>query len=226
SDSIDWRGILRAHKINHVVIYSSNADEAERALGNLIARKQEWPLLYLGEGAAVFGWGDPLLGGTNKKLGPTPVAADAFAGLETNLDRLAFSPKEARAIATTATDSQPRSFHWWHAFWKKRPIRAPHLNEARLALTAYNALGPMHHARSVTVWNACASAGLVAEECSRLGFSFFPGTAVVRRDLFFSGRDGGPPAALFLAIRAARRAIEEDPTNPRAYFALGEAYFH
>jgi tetratricopeptide (TPR) repeat protein len=216
SESTNWRVILRAHNINHVVIYSNNAAEVEAAVGNLVQMKQEWPLLYLQKGAAIFGWRDP-----ERPL----VAADPFTGLEKNLEQLAYSPKETRGIPAIGTEGPPQRSHWWHAFWKRRPFRTPNLREASLALSMFEALKPRYHTRNVTAWNAGATAGLVAEQCLPVGFSLFPVTAAIRRDLFFSGQDGGPPAALYLAIRAARRAVAHDPDEPRGYFLLGEAYF-
>jgi tetratricopeptide (TPR) repeat protein len=47
--------------------------------------------------------------------------------------------------------------------------------------------------------------------------------AVGREDFIF---DEGPPADLYLALRAARRALAADPDDAQAYLALGEAYFH
>src|SRR5439155_6948893 len=142
-------------KINHVVIYSNNTDEVEKAAGNLLRMKQEWPLLYLADGAAIFGWRDPLLGPAGKK-----VAADPFTGLEKNLDQLAYSPKEERTISATGSEHQPQRFHWWQAFWKRRPFHNSDLREARLALAAYEALAPIQHSRNALLWNnTCASAG-------------------------------------------------------------------
>src|SRR5262249_35010093 len=43
-------------------------------------------------------------------------------------------------------------------------------------------------------------------------------------DGFVAQRDAGPPENLILAIRAARRALYERPTDARAHAALGEAY--
>ena len=225
SESANWRAILRAHKINHVVIYSNNESEVHKAVGNLLTMKQEWPLLYLNDGAAIFGWRDPLTSPAGKKAEKPHVAADPFAGFEKTLDQLAFSPKEARVIIATETEGQPEGFRWWHAFWKKRAVRAPNLRKARLALAAYEALSPLQHARNVKVWNACDLAGLVAEESSVMGLTLMRATRQIRRNLFFSGQDGGPVAALYLAVRAARRAIDENPDEPGAYLTLGEAYF-
>ncbi len=44
-------------------------------------------------------------------------------------------------------------------------------------------------------------------------------------NLFFDDRDLGPRSAAYLAIRAARRALHDNPDNPFAHLLLGEAYF-
>ncbi len=233
AETTNWRDILRAHKINHVVIYSKNAAEAEAVAGNLIKMTQEWPLLYLGGGAAIFGWRDPLAGGAAAR--PTSLGRwrdplqdarqDPFAGLEKSLDQLAYDPREARLAPSTWPGRAPQAFHWWEAFWKRRALRAPDLREARMALAVYEALAPMYISHNFRVWNACLSAGLVAEE-SGPGFPVLPVTGGVGRNLFLSGQDAGPAAALYLAIRAARRAIHEDTDEAGAYFTLAEAYNH
>jgi tetratricopeptide (TPR) repeat protein len=41
---------------------------------------------------------------------------------------------------------------------------------------------------------------------------------------FLASRDQGPPEALLLAVRAARRALAEHPEDAGAYLLLGEAY--
>src|SRR5262249_37077207 len=51
---------------------------------------------------------------------------------------------------------------------------------------------------------------------SRLGLLF--------RERTFLGQDETPPALLYLAVRAARRALAADPSDARASLALGEAY--
>jgi tetratricopeptide (TPR) repeat protein len=223
ADSTNWRDLLRAHHINHVVIYSNNAGEAEQALANLLRMKREWPLLYLGGGAAIFGWRDPL----RDRAGDSSASAkrDPFLDLEKNLGSLAYDPRAATLAPLVGPESAPHAFHWWEAFWKRRPYRTPDLREARLAVAAYDALLPAQLSRNIKTWKVVASTSLAIEGARPVGFSLFPATASARRKLFLSGQDDGPPAALYLAIRAARRAIATDPYSARAYFTLGEAYF-
>jgi hypothetical protein len=222
SEATTWRNILRAHNINHVVIYSSHdAAEVEKAVRNLIRTPREWPLLYLREGAAIFGWRDPIVNQATKKAS----AVDVFTGLEKNLDQLAFSSQHAREITSTGPEGEPQRFYWWQAFWKPRPFRAPDLREAQLAMAVYEALIPVQISRNGMLWNVCSKAGLVAEQCSAVGFSLMPFTGADHGNLFFASQDEGPPAALYLAIRAARRALDNNPDEPSAYLTLGEAYF-
>jgi tetratricopeptide (TPR) repeat protein len=48
--------------------------------------------------------------------------------------------------------------------------------------------------------------------------------AALLRNNFVQQRDDGPPGALYLAVRAARRAIAANPNSPTAYLSLAEAY--
>src|SRR5262249_27230334 len=39
-------------------------------------------------------------------------------------------------------------------------------------------------------------------------------------------QEAGPVSSLYLAVRAARRAVAENPNDSEAYFLLGQLYFH
>jgi tetratricopeptide (TPR) repeat protein len=216
SDEADWRGILRGHKINHVVVYSSRATEAEKVVANLLNRKREWPLLYLQDGAAVFGWRDPA----------RAAAADSFANLEVALEQLAYDRHDEVVAPVQGPEQAPQPFRWWEAFWKRRPTHAPDLRAATMALTAYEALVPAHLTNNLAAWKAIVSASLLGETAGPITFPVFLATGDAGRRLFLGGTDNGPPAALWLTIRAARRAIQHDPYKAGAYETLGEAYFH
>jgi tetratricopeptide (TPR) repeat protein len=224
SQDSDWRSVLRARSINHVVVYSSNASEVERVVRHLAKSRQEWPLLYLGGGAAIFGWRDPLTNGRRAgQTGRIP-AADMFAALEKSLEQLAFDPREVNAAPRQAPEGAVQALRWWHAFWVKRPFRAPDLREASLALAWYDEVAPVQLAHRGRAWNACLWAALAAEESGMVGFSLSPVTSVLRTEMFRYGQDDGPLAALYLAVRGARRAIARNPRDAAAYFKLGEAY--
>ena len=44
------------------------------------------------------------------------------------------------------------------------------------------------------------------------------------REDYLARQDQGPPALLYLAVRAARRAVRDNPDDAQAYLVLGEAY--
>jgi tetratricopeptide (TPR) repeat protein len=60
---------------------------------------------------------------------------------------------------------------------------------------------------------------------SRLEALPFPDqVALAWRERYVQGRDDAPPALLYLAVRAARRAVAANPEDARAYLVLGESY--
>jgi hypothetical protein len=97
--------------------------------------------------------------------------------------------------------------------------------DARKALIAFDAEKPHYAARNNRRRNASQFASLV------LGAgSLWPLDARVMvwpftRNLNILAQDDGPPQQLFMAIRAARRALEKNPKDYKAHFLLGEAYF-
>jgi tetratricopeptide (TPR) repeat protein len=215
AETTNWRDILRTHKINHVVVYSKDELQTEIAFANLLRQNREWPLLYLGGGAAIFGWRDPADADT----------ARLFTALEKNLDHLAYDSHETSPAPVQGSQREPLSFQWWEAFWKERPIRTSEARAAHMVVTAYDALSPIQRADNFKRWSAFLWASLVAEESWPVAIPLFMGTGDARHKLFLTGQDDGPPAALYLAIRAARRAVDQNPDDVRAYLALGEAYY-
>jgi hypothetical protein len=64
---------------------------------------------------------------------------------------------------------------------------------------------------------------------SLLAMNYFPSKKVYfgqypNGNLFLKARDFGPPGAPLLMVRAARRAVAENPEHPRVYRTLWEAY--
>jgi tetratricopeptide (TPR) repeat protein len=65
---------------------------------------------------------------------------------------------------------------------------------------------------------------LPAPDAARGGTPSLASLALARRQWFTIQRDDAPPALLYLAVRAARRALLADPGDARAQALLGESY--
>jgi hypothetical protein len=237
----DWDRRLRDAGINHVVLYDSDRDRLFTALGRLLAGPEDWPLLYLEGNLAVFGWRDPEAAG----------AADPFRGWELDPGALAFRPAEDKQAPRQRPDREPAPRPWWEAFWKPAPPPPVDRDEAALHLFHAEALRRSAPRRHLAAWEGGESAGLVAAAAGWAGpggavdaslrlVLFRPRVpeagagmaglpALDRRVLkwqetYTLQHDDAPPALLYLAVRAARRALAVDPADARAHLILGESY--
>jgi hypothetical protein len=233
---------LRGAGVTHVVVYDANRERLFAALDRFWGDPEQWPLLYLEGEVAIFGWRDPVR--------PNP-QADPFRGWEVDLDRLAFRPAVDKKAPRKRPEREPEPREWWDAFWKPAPPGPLDRDEAMLHYLHAEALrryAPYHH---VALWEASQSAGLVTAAGGWMGpgalfdanlrltllrppppppgagpaaLPPFSRLALTCYRLFSLGQDDMPPALLYLAIRAARRALAVDPDDAQAYLLLGECY--
>lgn len=238
-DTVDDR--LRSAGVTRVVASAGDRQLSAAAVGQLLADPVRWPLLYLDGGVVIFGWRDP-----DRADGPDP-----FRGRELDFDRLAFHPadiKKAPPDRPAPVAVRPR---WWEVFWKPAPPPPADRDEARVLLLKAELLRQAAPRRHVVAWEAGQAAAVVAaaagrrwidgpaETAVRLGVLRppVPGAAqpgedlpAVTRELLSLRRnaapvpDDTPPAVLYLAVRAARRATAANPADASAYLALGQSY--
>lgn len=236
-----WSTRMREAGITHAVVYDSNRDRLFFALEQFLGDPDQWPLLYLEGDVAIFGWRDPARATTE----------DPFRGWEVDLNRLAFHPAEEKVAGREPPAWEPQSRRVWEAFWRPAPPRPIDRDEAALHLLHADALRRSAHARHVRAWEATHAAALVAaaggwagpgsllDAQLRLtlllppapdrgpgsaGPSPLTGLALASYQRFAYLRDDTPPAALYLAIRAARRALAVNPDDAQTYLILGESY--
>jgi hypothetical protein len=236
----DRAGRLRSAGINHVIVYDPDR-RGLAALYRLTADPKQWPLLYEEGGLAVFGWRDPA----------RPDADDTFRGMEVDLDRLAFRPEGDRKAPPGPGARAVEAPWWWEAFWKRVAPDAFDREEAGLRLDHATAAWQFGGARQRDIWFASQELALVgaaagwsgpADLCDarvRLTMALTPPPpadldlgqvpvperwALRGQKAFASTQDDTPPALLYLAVRAARRAAAADPTDAKVYAMLGDAY--
>jgi hypothetical protein len=215
----DWPEQMRLAGINHVVVYDADRARGIAPVEQFLADSAQWPLLHLEGDLAIFGWRDPARSGV----------ADLFRDWELDLNRLAFRPAPEKRAPPTATDQEQR--HWWDVFWKPAALWRTDAEEARLRLVHAHVLERQSLSRHTAAWQAVQSAGLVAAAGAWTG----PGSLIdidlrlglhrsVLPQTYLLQRDDIPPGLLYLAIRAARRALTVNPDDAQAHFTLGECY--
>jgi hypothetical protein len=232
----DWRTFLRDHAVTHLIVFDPNDNRLIAALGTALAAPAEWRLIGLDGKAAVLSW----------RRASRPLILPAV-----DLKQLAYRPSEAARAPRRGPERLPESRTWYDAFWKPQPTTTEDSDAALAYLVYFDARGPatVIASRSRCVKDLAASVvGLAASETGRLGLGptldlrLALMQAVLSRPAeeerarwgnvpgqfwyyYDASRDQGPPAALYLAVRAARRAIAAQPDDPVAHLHLGQAYF-
>jgi tetratricopeptide (TPR) repeat protein len=238
----DWVERMRTLGVHHVILYDADRARLEATLARLLAAPARWPLLGVEGDVAVFGWRDPAGAREN----------DRFRDWRLDTDRLAFRPAEEKKAPQEAPEQGPQARPWWSAFWQPAPPRPIDRDEATLHLLHAEALRRSALMRHGVAWGASQSAGLAGaaggwtgptlllDALARVPLLLPPNPKPAEKgepappglDLMVMGmqqgfvwqRDDTPPALLYLAIRAARRAIAQDPHDARAHHVLGESY--
>jgi tetratricopeptide (TPR) repeat protein len=143
---------------------------------------------------------------------------------------------------------EPDPRRWWEAFWKPAPAATGDRDEAATYLLLAEAERRTAAPRHAAAWQATQAAGLVAataggygpaalvdvrtrlelgqpEPTTTGGFAHPLGQLIeVFGPAFREARGDTSPAALYLAVRAGRRAVAANPLDAQAHAVLGEAY--
>jgi tetratricopeptide (TPR) repeat protein len=218
--------VFRTYRINYIVLTSLHLDPEARDVANrLTIEPRQWVPLYGDGRTAIFGWRDP-----HRPDNP-------FAGLEVDRSRLAFGkvPSEQRAPRKGPEPPDGPPPLWEHYLFGKPPP-ALQTAEAESYLVDYHWLSPRWQRWQVPfVLSEQLSALLEpAEGRPNLPPAYARGAALHLRNVrkaqeglakAILANDPGPPELPLLTIRAARRAIEENPADPGAYVTLAEGYF-
>jgi hypothetical protein len=202
---VRWEPIFAARNLSYLLIAEGDLSRRQPAtLSRLLLQPEDWTLCYLYGGSAVFGWN----GGTGRKAGD-------YAAVRYNPDRLAFGPGAEKAPPKhTQTTRDPE---WWEAIWQTEPPRSAEIDNAYIHVVAFEErslfLKDEQDARAAWVRRIPLAAGPLGAVASLANLYGLRGV-----------RDPGSSADLYLAVRAARRALEVNPEDGRAWFRLGQAY--
>jgi hypothetical protein len=202
----DWRARMSEKNIACIVA-------SGQAAGRLPLGEPRWPLLFLEGDVVVFGWS-----GWAERPWPS-----------LDIHRMAFSPAVEKQ-APEGGPGEPAERAWWEAFWRPAPLFSEARHEARQFADWAERFRQQAPQRNNVAWRASQVRGLAGAE-GLLGVPGLPcvgphraGLAFIMARLPIQEVEESSPALLFLAIRAARRAIKQAPDDPEAHLVLGEAY--
>ena len=224
---------LRELRVRRIVVDAGDRDGASpAALVRLLSDPYEWPVLHLTGGVVVFGWRDP----------DRPGDVGLYREWEVDFDRLAFRPEEAESAPGVGPDL---SRHWRDAFRNPAgPQRPTGREEAVVLMRKAEVSVPAARIEHIFVWESSQAAGLAASAAAwaspagaldagvRVALLAPPdvtpgplgeiGSAY--RERFGFDRGDAPAGVLYAAVRAARRAVAENPRDAGSYLVLGRAY--
>jgi hypothetical protein len=233
------RAILNERGV-HFWITDSQAVQkaAQYARLDLYFHPDEWTLCYQGGRIAIFAWK-----GAEKPPHPSPKPLDLVA--------LAFGT-EAEKAPPRGPEEVKRPEEWWSVYWHEKTPKSLDRESARLHLERFQLLQKrytINHMRSFQ-WATAASVisqnalqrgpvpnSLLALHWSKTYGDVFPSgdqparvvtpqerIALIPAQFHASTQDSGPVESLYLAIRAARRALLVNPDDAQSHANLGKAY--
>jgi tetratricopeptide (TPR) repeat protein len=243
----NWRGRLRKLGVNHIIVYDTDGGRLFAALTRLLTDPEQWPLLYLEGNLAVFGWRDPARPGSAELFRGLRLDFDRLAFHPSKKEeaprRASTQEPEPRTwweafvkpIPPPPVDRDEASLYLLYAEALRQTAPRRYLIAWRAAETAglVGAAGSWASpGRSFgpgwlldVRWRFALIQPQPPDKAAGLDSVPVPdyvALAFVQR--FLMQKDQTPPALLYLAIRAARRALADNPRDARTYLVLGECY--
>lgn len=226
----DWEKLFREHHVKYLAFRIRDHHDRSRSATLWLdpGLRQSWTPIYDDGLTAIFSWNDP-----------------ALAGERINLGKLAFGPTAERA-----PDDGPARTPHVEDFWEKyarAPLPEPlDWHRAELYVEYYRTAqlywqlerqytGMQAHTLNRIVFllqlmlpggTGAGPAGLLGMEGLQAplwGLTRMPAARMLSAPDLARG-DPGPPAATLLAVRAARRAIKDNPDSANSYWYLASAY--
>lgn len=227
----------RAAPRGYLVVSDNDRTRLLVILERLLGDPKRWTLWTVVGDIALVGWGDGSAGGAGGLAWDMETEAFANASPLPSMERPAISEPLGR---------------WWRAFTTPAVTRTADRDAAVMNLLLAEVFRRQAPVRHLTAWEASELAGwvgamapwshadaalMVVDSLLRRnlfepplpeGESVKPGPFVQKvldwQHTFTQYRDDTPSALIYLALRAARRAVWLDPEDARSHLVLGECY--
>lgn len=206
---------FRKWGIQYLIVHDQDLLRQIPVLTRCLLRGNEWSLQEVDGRTIVFGWNDPA-----DKTSTERKALD--------LNNLAFGPS-VRPFTPPLEGSNPTRDSLSILLHGDQD-RSPYTAAAATYLALFEASVPAMQRGSARKWETATWVSMIG------GFGWMGGPVsngtMVRALVdgyyvndFMNQHDDGPPAALYLGLRAARRAVADNPADAQAHFYLGETYY-
>jgi hypothetical protein len=217
----DWRRILRDRDVRVVILYDPDMPRLLASERRLAGDSERWTLLDVAGRALFFGW---------KEAHPP----SSFAPLAFDPDRLAYGPQgekeqlELPPAPVRGPGRGPKANDFWTRFAEPAAPSSWESDAATIYLHHFDGLNARQAQPRLLRSLARYLSGLVG----LLAWPADPHSVAVPiafrlayQPLFLADAAERPPALPLLAVRAARRALVENPEDDNAYLNLGLAYW-
>jgi hypothetical protein len=244
------RKLMHARNADHLVIYDNDKKTALMWVERLLQYPTEWPLLDLEGRTAVFGWRD--LKDRDKPNAFANLSIDLrYIALQ---DPNEHPQAAGFLAPRTGPGREPVAPDWGEALFKAPRPRSPKSDEAALYLVRFDEESPRFAYRAKLAWSESLLASAVGAACCSNGSITAPYEMTLRLHVLTAGpraaltsgesykptpveqlafhfredygaqQPQGPEGLLYLALRAARQAIHDNPDDAQAYLILGKTY--
>jgi tetratricopeptide (TPR) repeat protein len=233
-----WRKVLAGRRVQFLAFHASDLAPFGSTLQRLYANPDEWQPCYLKGRTALFAWRDPTTSGA-------PLF-DSRLGVD--FDALAFGPEAVRAPDRRAPEVE--DLPWWRGWLRPEGPQTVAAGTALQHNWRFVALTRRYTTTNVRTIRSVLASALVgtgggqggpvvngtlllvrfhrpASMASPLGGRAAPSLdafLVDRLNKFLAAQDSGPPASLYVALRAARQAVHDNPEDARSWLVLAEVY--
>ena len=231
-----WQKVFQEWGIRYVFLVDNRISGHNSTAALLIRARlspDQWTICSLNGRSMLLAWKDPKEG---------QAGANPYARLRWDRDRAAFGPG-AEAAPPNRPLGSAEAREWWAALWQPEPVfsspterafvtlldfdleaqLARSMAQSKIGFEALSVLGTSSTGLGAGLGGALANGAALGAILSVNGeYQNYFALSYANRYLLL--RDEGPPADLYLTVRAARRALAENPADARAYFVLGKAY--
>jgi tetratricopeptide (TPR) repeat protein len=215
---------MSKHRINHVIVSGPSFANIRTAATRLWADPLQWTLLYMDGRTAIFGW-------TPRG---TALADNRFAAWAYRPDPLAFGPHIPVADRAPLEAPRPEDTPTFFQQMWKGPLPYSLQTDASDMLVTYSqslrGQSGNYRLANIALWQivslggpvGTAALGNYAAQCGQ-SMRFAGLTSMYPPYLLNFDWRSSPSATALLAMRAGRRAVQENPLDYRAYVELATA---